>query len=116
MLRQQERTKGKARDLLWQMDSIELGREDQSHRDSQAVATTAATRDTSHRCVDYHGQDREDQDLILAHLSRRKRKDITLITFQEVGDPIDRVSSSKAVFSHHKSFKHHDGRYMLRSL
>ena len=109
-------------------------REDQSHRDSQAVATTAARRDTSHSCADNYGQDREDQDLILAHLSRRtrkdvtlisfqgahlsrrKRKDITLISFQEVCYPIDRVISNKAVFSHHKNFRHHDGRYMLRSL
>ena len=97
------------------MDSMELGREDHSHRDSRAVATTAAGRDTRLICVDYHGQD---QDLILAHLSRRRRKDITLILFQKVGDPIYRVSSSnnKAVFSHSRNFRHHDGRYMLRSL
>ena len=138
MLRQQDRIEGKARGLLELSSSRHPSREDQSHRDSQAVVTTAARRDTSHRCVGYHGQNWEDQDIILAHLSRRtredstlisfqgahlsrrKRKDITMITFQEVGDPIDRVSSSssgsKAIFSHRKNFRHHVGRYMLRSL
>ena len=92
-------------------------RKDQSHRDFQAIAATVEGGDTSHSCVGYRGQDLIAQDRILAHLSRHKRKDVTLITFQEVGDPIDRVSSNnKAIFSYRKNFRHHDGRYMLRSL
>ena len=118
LLRQQGRTDGNARDLLGQSISRHLSREDLSHHNFQAVATTAARRDTNRSCVNYHRQDLADQDLILAHLSRRKRKDITLILFQEVGDQIDRVSSSssKAVFSRSRNFRYRDGRYMLRSL
>ena len=130
---QQRRAKGKARDLLEHLSSREPSREDPSPNDFQAVAITAAGRDTSHSCVGYHRQDLEDQDFILAHLSwrmhnevtlisfqgthlsRRKRKDVTLISFREEGDPIDRVSNSNAVFDRSRVSKAHAGCYTLRS-
>ena len=78
---QQRRAKGKARDLLEHLNNREPSREDPSPSDFQAVATTAAGRDTSHSCVGYHRRDLIAQDYTFAHLSRRKRKDITLILF-----------------------------------
>ena len=99
------------------MSSRGPSREDPSPSNFQAVVTTAARRDTSHRCVDYHRKDLADQHIILAHLSRRKCKDNTLISFQEVWDPKDRVSSSsKGVFSRSKSLRPRPGCCIFRSL
>ena len=127
MLRQQDRTKEKARDRLALSSSRHPSREDQSHRDFQEIATTVVGGDTSHSCVGYRREDLTAQDRILAnlsrrrritlisfrgaHLSRRKRKDDTLITFQEVEDPMDRVSSSstKAVSRRSRVSRHHVG-------
>jgi hypothetical protein len=110
LLRQQDRAKGRARDLLYQMSSRHPSREDQSNRDFQAVVSTAASEDTRLSCVDYSRQDLTDQDHGFTHLSRRKRKDITLISFQEVRDPMDRASSSrKTIFSRSKIFRRHPG-------
>ena len=135
MLRQQDRIRGKARDRLALSSSRHPSREDRSHRDFPTVVTAVARRDIRFLCVDDHQQDPRAQDRILAHLSRRrritlisfrgahlsrrKRMDVTLITFQEVEDPIDRASSSnnsKAVSSRNQVFRHHVGYwYMLRS-
>ena len=119
-LSQQRRARGKAKDLLEHLSSREPSREDPSPSDFQAVATTAAGRDTSYSCVGYHRRDLIAQDHIFAHLSRCKRKDITLISFREEGDPIDRVSSSrvsnsKAVFNRSRVSRAHAGCYTLSS-
>ena len=119
-LSQQRRARGKTRDLLENLSSREPNREDPSPNNFQAVATTAAGRDTTHSYVGYHRRDLIAQDHIFAHLSRRKRKDVTLISFREEGDPIDRVSSSrvsnsKAVFNRSRVSKAHAGCYTLRS-
>jgi hypothetical protein len=119
MLRQQDSLRGKARDRLELSSSRHPSREDPLHHNFLADVTVVAGRDTSHSSVSYRRQDLMAQDRFLAHLSRRMHD--TLITFQEVEDPIDRVSrssssSSKAVSSRSQVFRHHIGYwYMLRS-
>ena len=130
---QQDRTKGKARNLLEHSSSRDPSREDPSLRGFRAVAITAGREDTSHLSVGYPGQGLIAQDRIFAHLSRRERStlissrgahlsrrrraDISLISFQGVEDPIDRVnistSSSKAVYSRSRAFKHHVGYWFM---